>query len=38
MILKLYAKNEKGLNSLVQMVRIFNEDTGMESGIDKYAQ
>ena len=35
--LKLYAKNEKGLESLVQIVRIFSDDTGMEFGIDKYA-
>ena len=32
--LKLYAKNEKGLESLVQTVRIFSDDTGMEFGID----
>ena len=33
--LKLYAKNEKGLDSLVQTVRIFSKDIGMEFGIDK---
>ena len=35
--LKLYAKNEKGLESLVQTVWIFSDDTGIEFGIDKYA-
>ena len=35
--LKLYTKNEKGLDSLVQIVRIFSEDIGMECGIDKCA-
>ena len=35
--LKLYAKNEKGLESLVQTVRIFNDDLGMKFGINKYA-
>ena len=35
--LKLYAKNEKSLDSLVQTVRIFSDDTGMEFGIDKCA-
>ena len=35
--LKLYAKNEKGLESLVQTVWIFSDDIGMEFGIDKCA-
>ena len=35
--LKLYAKNEKGLDSLVQTVRIFSDDIGMECGIDTCA-
>ena len=35
--LKLYTKNEKGLDSLVQIGRIFSEDIGMECGIDKCA-
>ena len=35
--LKLFAKNEKGLDSLVQTVRVFSEDIGMEFGIDKCA-
>ena len=34
--LKLYAKNAKGLKSLVQTVRIFN-NTGMEFDADKCA-
>ena len=35
--LKLYAKNEKGLNSLGQLVWIFSNDIGMKFGIDKCA-
>ena len=35
--LKLYAKNEKGLESLVQTVRIFSDDIGMKFGMDKCA-
>ena len=35
--LKLSAKNEKGLESLVQIVRIFIDDIGMAFGIDKCA-
>ena len=35
--LKLYAKNEKGLESLAQTVRIINDDIGLEFGIDKCA-
>ena len=35
--LKLYFKKEKGLESLVQPVRIFSDDIGMEFGIDKCA-
>ena len=31
----MYAKNEKGLESLVQIVRIFSDDIGIEFGIDK---
>ena len=30
--LKLYAKNEKGLESLVQTVQIFSDNIGMEFG------
>ena len=35
--LKLYSRSEKGLDSLVQTVRVFSEDIGMESGIEKCA-
>ena len=35
--LKLYSRSEKGLDSLVQTVRVFSEDTGMEFGIGKCA-
>ena len=35
--LKLYRRSEKGFDSLVQTVRVFNEDIGMEFGIEKYA-
>ena len=30
--LKLYSRTEKGLDSLVQTVRVFSEDRGMEFG------
>ena len=35
--LKLYSKNEKELDSLVQTVRIFSDDIGMDFGISKCA-
>ena len=35
--LKLYNRSEKGLDSLVQTVRVFSEDIGMEFGIEKCA-
>ena len=35
--LKLYSRSEKGLNSLVQTVRVFNEAIGMEFAIEKCA-
>ena len=35
--LKLYSRSEKGLDSLVQTVRVLSEDIGMEFGIEKYA-
>ena len=35
--LKLYGKNEKEINSLVQTVRIFSKDICMDFGIDKCA-
>ena len=33
--LKLYSRNERGLDSLVQTVRVFSEDIGMEFDIEK---
>ena len=36
-MIKLYAKNEKSLNSLVQTVRIFSDYINIEFGIDKCA-
>ena len=33
--LKLYSRSEKGLDSLVQIVRVFSEDMGMEFSIEK---
>ena len=35
--LKLYSTSEKALDSLIQTVRIFSEDIGMQFGIDKCA-
>ena len=35
--LKLHSRSEEGLDSLVQRVRIFSEDIGMEFGIEKCA-
>ena len=35
--LKLYSPIDKGLDSLVQTVRVFSEDIGMEFGIEKCA-
>ena len=32
--LKLYSRSQKGLDSLVQKVRVFSEDIGMEFGIE----
>ena len=34
--LKLYAKNEKDLDSLIQTVRVFSEDIGLKFGIKKF--
>ena len=34
---KLYSRSEKGLDSLVQTVRVFSEDIGMEFSIEKCA-
>ena len=35
--LKLYTRNEKELDSLVQTKRVFSKDIGMEFGIEKCA-
>ena len=35
--IKLFAKNEKGLETLIHAVRIYSQDIGMEFGIDKCA-
>ena len=35
--LKLYSRNEKGLDSSVQRVWFFSEDVGLEFGIEKCA-
>ena len=35
--LKLYSRNEKELDSLVQTICVFSEDIGMELGIEKRA-
>ena len=35
--LKLYSRSERGWDSLVQTVRVFSEDIGMEFGIEKCA-
>ena len=35
--LKLYSRSEKGLDTLVQTVRVFSEDIGIDFGIEKCA-
>ena len=35
--LKLHSRSEKGLDRLVQTVRVFSEDIGIEFGIEKCA-
>ena len=35
--IKLFAKNEKELKTLIHPVRIYSRDIGMEFGIEKYA-
>ena len=35
--MKLFAKNEKEIDSLVQTVRIFSDDIGMKFGLEKCA-
>ena len=37
LIMKLNSRSEKELDSLLQTVRVFSEDIGMEFGIEKYA-
>ena len=34
---KLFAKRGKELETLIQTIRIYSQDTGMEFGIEKYA-
>ena len=34
--IKLFAKNEKELETLIKAVRIYSHDIGMEFGIEKY--
>ena len=35
MDIKLFAKNEKEIDSLLKTIRIYNQDIGMEFGIEK---
>ena len=35
--IKLFAKNEKELETLIHVVRIYSQDIGMEFGIEKCA-
>ena len=35
--LKLYVSNEKSIESLIQTVRVFSNDIGMEFGVEKCA-
>ena len=35
--IRLFAKNEKELETLIHVVRIYSQDTGMEFGIEKCA-
>ena len=34
--IKLFAKNEKELETLIQTMRLYSQDTGMEFVIEKY--
>ena len=34
--IKLFAKNEKGLETLIYTVRIYSRDIGMEFGVKKW--
>ena len=36
--IKLFAKDEKELETLIQAVRIYSQDIGMEFGIEKSAK
>ena len=36
--IKLFTKNEKELKTLIQTVRIYSQDIGMEHGIEKCAK
>ena len=36
-VIKLFAKNEKELEILIHSIRIYNQDIGMEFGIEKLA-
>ena len=33
--LKFHSRSQKGLDSLVQTIRVFSEDIGMEFGVEK---
>ena len=35
--IKLFAKNEKEMEPLIQSIRLYSQDIGMESAISKYA-
>ena len=35
--IKLFARNESELETLIHAVRLYSQDIGMESGIEKYA-
>ena len=35
--IKLFAKNEKGVETLIHTIRIYSQDIGMEFGIEKCA-
>ena len=36
--LKLYARKEREIDSLINTVRLFSDDIGMTFGLDKYAR
>ena len=35
--IKLFAKNEKELKTLIHAIRVYSQDVGMEFGIEKFA-